>query len=243
MKIINLSSSQRCAVAEEILTAKELKNNSVRRIILLPVPSFRDGEHISGTDITADALIERTEAGDLVVGYRLPARVYSAVLARGAFALDLERDGEFIHKNNELTAHAALPYILNSGERDIADLHIGIIGYGRLGAMLARLVLFLGARITVFSGTPEKREALSREGISALGYDAIANTGVDILINTAPGRLTESIPEGVPLVDLASGNYYASLGARFLPSLPEKHYPKSAGKAYAKAVIDYYNLH
>lgn len=244
MKIINLSNSVRCGIAEEILSSREFKNNAIRRIILLPIPSFRDGEHVSGTDVTMDEVLSQARGGDLVAGYGLSGEFCSRALALGAVTLDLECDNGFIFRNNELTAHATLPYILSEGGRDVSELSVGVIGYGRLGAVLSRLLLFLGARLTVFSGSEEKREALSREGITCLNYGEIGDSKTDILINTAPARyLTDGCPLASLFLDLASGNLYAEFGAKFLPSLPEKHYPVSAGKAYAKAVIDYCNLH
>lgn len=242
MKIINPSNSERCRIAEELLASYEFKNNKISRLILLPVPSFRDGEHISGTDTHVDEICATVGKGDLVVGYRLPAELYSSILEQGGVALDLERDEGYLHKNNELTAHATLGYILSERGRDISDTRVGVIGYGRLGASLIRLLLFLGAEVTVFSGSPEKREALAREGVTSLDYSEIENTSFDVLINTAPDRILESAPDAPLFLDLASGNFYSDIGAIFLPSLPEKRYPKSAGKAYAKAVIDYYNL-
>lgn len=243
MKIINLSNSKRCRIAEQMLASCEFKNESVRRIIILPVPSFRDGEHISGTETPIDELRALVDKGDLVVGYRLPATLYTDILERGALALDLERDESYIFKNNELTSHAALGYILSERGRDISEMRVGVIGYGRLGASLIRLLLFLGADVVVLSGSPEKREALAREGIVCLDYGEMDGTPFDVLINTAPARLLDAAPDAPLFLDLASGDLYSELGAIFLPSLPEKRYPISAGKAYAKAVIDYYNLH
>ena len=244
MEIINLSNSERCRVAEEILAATEFKNNGIRRIILLPVPSFRDGEHVSGTGIGIGEACDMLTPGDLLVGYGVPRLICDRASEVGASTLDLLQDGKFIFKNNELTAHATLGYILSALGADVSDLKIGIIGYGSLGTALTRLLLFLGAELTVFSGSEEKRISLLSAGVSALDYGELVNVECDVLINTAPAcYLDGKMPRLPLLLDLASGNHYADYGATSLPSLPEKRYPMSAGKAYAKAVIDYHNLH
>jgi hypothetical protein len=243
MKIINPSDSERCRIAEEILCSHELKPVGIGRIILLPVPSFRDGEHVSGTKLHVSALMAEIASGDLLVGYKIPSALYSHAREKDALILDLERDSGFIFRNNELTAHATLGYLLSDRGFDLSEKKIGVIGYGSLGSALVRQLLFLGAEVVVFSGSAEKREALAREGISALGYEEIARHGTDVLINTAPACfLSDLSPDTERFIDLASGNHNAHFGAVSLPSLPERHYPKSAGRAYAKAVIDYYNL-
>lgn len=243
MKIINPSDSERCRIAGDILASSELKKNSIERIILLPVPSFRDGEHISGTDISLSVLESMIDKGDMLVGYKIPSELYSHALACGAVVLDLERDGGFIFRNNELTAHAVIGVVLSERGADVSEEKIGVIGYGSLGSALVRHLLFLGAEVVVFSGSAEKREALAREGILCLDYLETFTQRLDILINTAPARLLDAKPDVPLFFDLASGNHNVALGATNLPSLPEKHYPQSAGRAYAKAVIDYYNLH
>jgi hypothetical protein len=243
MKIINPSNSERCRIAEDLLASYEFKNTKIKRIVLLPVPSFRDGVRVSGTELTKDSVAELVLSGDLVVGYNLPAELCLRVSERGALALDLAFDEGYIRKNNELTAHATLGYILSERGRDISELRVGIIGYGRLGATLLRLLLFLGADVTVFSGSTEKCRALAREGINCRDYAEIPSRSVDVLINTAPERLFSGDARTALFLDLASGNHYQSSTAVFLPALPEKRYPKSAGKAYARAVIDYCDLH
>ena len=243
MEIINLSNSERCRIAEALLASYEFKNTKIKRIIILPVPSFRGGAHVSGTDLTADDVIALVGDGDLVVGYRLPEELCVRIEDRGASILELEQDEAYIAKNNELTSHATLGYILSERGRDVTDTRVGIIGYGRLGSSLLRLLLFLGADVTVFSGSPEKREALSREGVDCLDYADITRLSTDVLINTAPDKFFSIAPDTSLFLDIASGNFYQSEGAVFLPSLPEKRYPKSAGKAYAQAVIDYISLH
>ena len=243
MKIINLSNSERCRVCESILASCEFKNSKWGRIILLPVPTSRDGEHINGTDRLISDALSLVTSGDLVVGYGLSRELCSLIVERGGDVLDLLLDEGFIYKNNELTAHATLGYILTERGRDITDMRVGVIGYGRLGVSLLRLLLFLGASVTVFSGSPDKRVALAGDGVACLDYSDIENTPLDILINTAPDKFLHRAPNVGLFLDLASGNFYSDLGAVFLPSLPEKRYPTSAGKIYAKAVIDYYNLH
>ena len=243
MKIINLSSSERCRVAERVLASCELKNTKTKGLILLPVPTSRDGEHISGTDRYISDIPPIVCSGDLVVGYGFSSELCSLIRERGGDTLDLLLDEGFIYRNNELTAHATLGYILSERGRDITDTRIGVIGYGRLGASLLRLLLFLGSSVTVFSGSTDKRVALAGEGVSCLDYSEIENTPFDVLINTAPDKFLTRAPDAGLFLDLASGNLYSALGAVFLPSLPEKRYPISAGKTYAKAVIDYCNLH
>lgn len=242
MEIINPSGSKRCEIAAEYLASVPCDGCRYKRVIILPIPSFRDGVHISGTDCTQDTLLPYLDKSTLLCGYAL-SPVAGLAEERGCAVLDLSESEEFLFKNTEFTSHAALSKILSLTGLDICDLKIGVIGYGRLGASLVRHLLFLGASPTVFSGSSEKRSSLLLLGVRALDYKEICQTELDLLINTAPERLFSSPSPAEPFFDLASGEHYKTEGAISLPSLPEKFYPQSSGKLYAKLIFDYVSLH
>ncbi len=219
-----------------------------KRLILLPVPSTRDKKHIKDTDILLDDTLSGAGADTLAVGYGLPDRYTAALEAAGAKLLDLAHDEEYLCDNAKITAYGALGYILTTTPRAPEDLRFGIVGYGRIGSELSRMLLFLGAHVRVYTSRTLTRLELGECGMeSAPSSDIYAGkadfSGLDILINTAPkdmrGCFEESgLPDGMRLLELASGENFADVaGVERLPALPERMYPESAGRAYFDAVV------
>ena len=219
-----------------------------KRLILLPVPSTRDKKYIKDTDILLEDTLSGAGGDTVAVGYGLPDS-YAALAARvGAELLDLSHDEKYLLENARITAYGALGYILTTEQRSPEDLRFGIVGYGRIGSELSRLLLFLGAHVRVYTSRTLTRLELGECGMetapSADIYEGKADfSGIDILINTAPKDMRAcfeggELPASMRLLELASGENFAGIsGVERLPSLPEKMYPESAGKTYFDAVV------
>ena len=219
-----------------------------KRLILLPVPSTRDKKYIKDTDILLEDTLSGAGADTVAVGYGLPNSYAALAAAAGAKLLDLSRDEEYLLKNASITAYGALGYILTTDARAPEDLRFGIVGYGRIGSELSRLLLFLGARVRVYTSRTLTRLELGECGMeTAPSSDIYAGkadfSGIDILINTAPKDMSVcfddgGLPRGMRLLELASGENFAGVsGVERLPALPERMYPESAGKTYFDAVV------
>ena len=219
-----------------------------KRLILLPVPSTRDKKHIKDTDILLEDTLSGAGADTVAVGYGLPDCYAALAEAAGAQLLDLSRDEKYLLENARITAYGALGYILTTALCAPEDLRFGIVGYGRIGSELSRLLLFLGARTRVYTSRTMTRIELGECGMetspSADIYTGKADfSDIDILINTAPRDMSACfdgglLPHGMRLLELASGENFAGVsGIERLPALPEKMYPESAGKSYFNAVV------
>ena len=206
------------------------------RILLLPIPTTKDNEYIFGTDIRLAEIESMTEDDSLLVGYRLPG----GLNIRGR-RLDVSLDGEFQGQNAQLTALGCLGYLLTHSEITIPERKIGIVGYGRIGSRLLRLLLMLGCSVKVYTTRASVADELCRMGIGAVIMDGAEDySGIDLLINTAPARLIDQsrLAEQVRIIELASGdNFDGDSRLVRLPSIPERMYPISAGRVYADAVI------
>lgn len=219
-------------------------------LVLLPVPTTRDKKHVSGTDIPlADTLCNVTRCST-VVGYGLPDNYKGEAEARGARVLDLSCDGEFLAENAYVTALGTLSYVLKTTERIPQGTRFGIVGYGRIGSRLVRLLLFMGADVRIYTSKALTRLELGECGISTVGVSRTDGgeygfSGLDILINTAPKDMSayfkhRTAADKMRIIELASGNNFDGVvGVEALPSLPDKTYPESAGRAYFEAVMRY----
>jgi len=232
--------SARSVLREEISDFESVK--------LLPIPSSRDGEYITGTQLTFSELLNDAKAGDFVVGYGLPESFKTGLSEKGVEHYDACDDEEFLLENAYITAIGTLSYVLGSSKKIPRDLKFGIIGYGRIGACLARLLLFLGAGIKIFSSKKLTRVELGLYGIDSpeielSDFNFLSVSELDFVLNTAPTNLSylfpdKCVPDGMRVIDLASGDSFPGIkGVEYLPSLPGRLYPESAGKVYGKRAL------
>ena len=242
MQIKVYENSLRADRCRELLSASGL----IRRyseIILLPIPTTRDGVLLSGSETSVLDAVAYADEDTLVAGYGIPDEALEVLSSFGAAAVDVARDEGFLARNAELTATAALGILLTTERRAPSDMRIGIAGYGRIGRALFEKLMFLGASVKVFTTREALRLELAESGVASgafpIGRDEL---DVDILINTAPssvladGFLAEWA-EDIRIIDLASGAEFAS-GVRIerYPSLPARVYPESAGRIWAEAI-------
>jgi hypothetical protein len=240
MSIETYGTGERLRVAARLSAELGLKPH----ITLLPVPTTRDKKYVANTDILLEDTLENARKGSIIAGYGLPEEYRRCAEALGASVLDLFCDEEYQCENAYLTALGTLGYIMTTDRRAVSDLRFGIVGYGRIGSRLVRMLLFLSAQVRIYTSKLLSRLDLGECGIDSVsdGEDALDFSGIDVLINTAPKDMRSSfpggkIPEGMRVIELASGNNFAGVeGVEKLPALPEKMYPESAGSAYFKAL-------
>ena len=239
MEIRTLGVGGRLRECERILRLGLEKTSG--RLILLPIPTTRDKQYITDTDVRVEEILPSLSPAVTVVGYNIPDSLKKGANERGALLFDAGLDEEFLLENAILTAKGTLGYILTRFEKDIADLTFGIVGYGRIGREMLRLLLLLGARVKVFT----TRESVALE-LGEMGAEARVITesqdcaGLDILINTAPAKQLseELLPEGLDIIDLASGSIFEPSERLIkLPSIPDRMYPVTAGRLYAEAAM------
>ncbi len=244
MKIENYGVGHRCAAVLSLLLSYCEQNppGGVGRIVILPIPTSRDGVHISGTDRLVSEVSGAVTPKDAVCGYAIPKKDKEMMLCRGARVYDAALDEDFLLKNARLTAEGTLGHILTSSKKSPKDMKIGIIGYGRIGKYLASMLLSLGAGVRVYTSKNDTRVALGECGIEseymAAGDEIIPNIqGLDIIVNTAPKPLYKTfslgIPQGLSIIEVASGDNFAGVsGVLRLPSIPDRLYPESSAKLY-----------
>ncbi len=164
------------------------------------------------------------------------------LVSSGARVFDAALDEHFLGKNAELTSLAALGILLTTERCALSDITIGIVGYGRIGKHLARMLLFHGARVRIYTSRDATRLELGGIGVSAVESTKGATlAGIDILINTAPAVIFEDgVPDNIRVIDLASGENFLGRDVERYPSVPAKMFPVSAGRALGRSAIRYF---
>ena len=228
----------------ESLLVEAARAYNIDDIVILPIPTTRDGRHVNGHDVTLEAALLGARRGSLVIGYGIHDYIKDTLADRGAIVVDSEEDEEFLLDNAELTAMATVGILLNTEVRVPRDLSIGIVGYGRIGAALTRHLLYHGARVTVFTLSDEKRLDLSQCGIRTVSTREPHELGsLDLLINTAPAVIFDTgegsgFPTALRVIDLASGTSFPGLASvERYPSIPARMFPRSAGGAWYRSVM------
>ena len=215
--------------------------------IILPLPCSRDGE-------TVNAPFARKELA--LTGEELEALqdkpVFAGMKNRLSFApgrvYDYGEREEFAVENAVPTAEGAIEIAMHESAGTIHGAACLVIGYGRIGRVLADMLAGLGARVTVSA-----RSLRDLAFIHARGYEAIPSgelTGrYELVFNTVPVLLLDActlarIAAGAVVIDLASmpggvddeAARRLSIRTIHALSLPGKVAPKSSGMIMKNAV-------
>ena len=244
MKIKIFGKGERLAVCADILE-KSASLGKYSEITVLPIPTSKDGVHLTGTETALDDAVACLGEGSFVLGYGIPREYVERLEDRGAAVCDVLGDERFLSKNAELTALGTVGIILTSSKKSVSELKVGIVGYGRIGKQLLRLLLFLGSKVRVFTRKNSTRIDLCSYGVDAQMSSDGDYGGLDFLINTAPERIldegeTERVLSNGRIIDLASGDIFPeSSGVTKLGGIPGLMYPISAGRIYVEAALRY----
>lgn len=203
------------------------------KIIILPVPSFDANGHLKG-----GGDLEELPTDSVIVGGNLnhPA-------LKKHMCIDLLKDPLYLSENAAITAHCAICIAMNTLPVTLQDCPILVVGWGRIGKCLVRLLRLLGAKITVAA-----RSAADRALTEALGYTSvdINNEDLDlsayrVIFNTVPAmvlpeHITQTCPPNCLKIDLASVPGIAGAGVMWARGLPNLDAPESSGKLIAKII-------
>ncbi len=199
--------------------------------LLLPVPSFApDGGIIGGGNLST--LLTLLPKNIVVIGGNLdrPELDYYTTV-------DLLQDPAYLAINAQITAHCALELALCQLPVILEDCPVLIIGWGRIGKCLAKLLQQVGAKVSVCA-----RKETDRAMLSALGYDALTVAQVDLtqyrlIFNTVPTMLFPVCPGNGLKIDLASRLGLGSEDVLWARGLPGKNAPESSGMLIANTLM------
>lgn len=224
--------------------------------VILPLPAG-GGDTISAPlseePIGTEELCSMLTPGQVVLGGRIQGRL-AELLGEGKIKyVDYFEREELAVRNAAFTAEGAAEILMRELPATVLGSRVLVIGFGRIGKILALRLHLMGARVTVSARKPE-----DWAWIECLGLDSAdtrhlegAVSGFDAVVNTVPAmvldrRILSQLDEGCLCLDLASKpggvDFEAAkeLGVRAIwaLSLPGHVAPASSGAAIRDAIYN-----
>ena len=216
-------------------------------VILLPLPLCREEGMLNceTASLPTEALFRRFRPDQLLLaGQVQPAQRLEAENC-GLTLVDYFRREELTVANAAATAEAAIQTAMERLDRTLLGMDCLVLGFGRIGRLLAHRLHGLGARVTVAARKPPDLAWVRAYGWQALATDRLRGhlDGFGAVFNTVPALILDrallaELPRRCLCVDLAStqGMDLAAAEELGLPqiwarALPGRMVPLAAAEA------------
>lgn len=262
--ILMLGGDKRQVVAKKILTESGYKilyiaeksefkkiNKNDFNVIILPVPSTKDGINIYSTKTNEPVILEDLFplSGQhlLITGnYAPPYENYIDICKRDDYAI----------LNAVPTAEAAIGIAIKSREKTLWKSKTLIVGNGKIGKALTTRLISFGADITVAARKSNDFALLEANNIKFINTNNLKNyiNDFDIIFNTVPFPVLKEdelkkCKKECLLIELSSypfgidADFAKKLGLNFIyaPALPGKCTPITAGEILAQSLKNIFN--
>ncbi len=261
-KITVIGGDKRLKIAEKILKENGFSVNTVGLydeeegningdVLLLPVPTTKDGETVFAP--FARQKIYLSQVADKADNRLLLTCNYTF---KDKNCIDYGALDSYSLLNAIPTAEGAIKLAIENTSFTLWQSRVLVIGYGRVGKVLADRLKALGAYVTVSARKPADFALIKALGYSALETKAVSSSlsDYDIVFNTVDVKVIEEKAfEDCAvklLIDLSTFVGFDILAARDCgitalkaPGLPGITAPLTAGKILAETVIEILNSH
>lgn len=198
--------------------------------LLLPIPTFRPDGSVPGVD-DLELLLKELPQNVVVIGGNL-----SHPSLQNHPVVDLLQNETYLAANAAITAHCAIKQAMLRLPVTLDSQKILVIGWGRIGKSLARLLQDLGADVTVAA-----RRVSDRAILQALGYQAVPTEKLNtvpyrVIFNTVPVMLLTDCAGNALKMELASKPGIGGADVVSARGLPNLDAPESSGNLIAKTV-------
>lgn len=193
--------------------------------LLLPVPSFPNGH-----DYLDPVLKVLSPTANIYGGFlNIPPLI-------GYQRIDFLADPYYLARNGAITAHCALDIIEELLGQDVGGHSVMILGWGRIGKCLGKLLQQKGAYVTIAA-----RKDSDLAMIDALGYRAMdlnhPKLDSQFIINTIPAMVLPRVPVNVYAIELASKPGMGGENVITARGLPGKMRPEQSGRLIAETFM------
>ena len=213
-------------------------------LVVFPLPFTRDNSTINNTHFciaeTLNAIQDNTKifAGMIDESFK------------NHNVFDYNDDEEFTLKNAFYTAESSVALSIQNTPYSLSDAKILIMGNGRIGKFLSKLLIPFGTDITVSARKEKDFEYIEDNGLTAIHTEKINDISLyNVIFNTIPFRVISddalnTIKKDCLIIDLASKNSFLnSANALYIDAkaLPAKHCMQSSANALYDCIFK--NLH
>ncbi|MBQ4159820.1 MAG: dipicolinate synthase subunit DpsA [Clostridia bacterium] len=242
----------RCADLTEALDKSEL--------LILPLPMLNKSDCIYAPfykdSIELNDLLRAMNKNQILFGGKISAGAKKRMDMHGVYAVDYFQREDLTVANAMITAEGAMQTLLNVYQKTVCSSKILILGYGRIGKFLAKILSGFSADITVAGRRDDTRIWVTSSGYHYADiHDDKTYTGAfDVVFNTAPNPILTkerimTLQKDCIIIDLASApggtdfDAASAYGIQALHalSLPGKTAPISAGDAIASTILNICN--
>ncbi len=225
--------------------------------VILPLPVTGDGVVLNAPfakgEIEVTHVLDALCREQLICGGRVDEQTLMLARERGLTVHDYFAREELAVANGVPTAEGAIQIAMEELPITIHGSRILVIGYGRIGRLLAHRFHVLGAKVSVAA---RKWSDLAWAEVFGYGVEQTDQLdgwlcGYDLIVNTVPTRVLDEdrlreLKEGCLVIDLASKPGGVDLQAAgrlgvkvvWALSLPGKVAPITAGKAILNTVYN-----
>lgn len=218
--------------------------------VILPLPvtveSGLINTPLSDKKLPVKALLDVLHPHQFICAGRVTPELDAMAKERGLTLHDYFAREELAIRNAVPTAEGAVQLAMEELPTTLFGTRVLVIGYGRLGKLLAHRLKGLGARVTVSARTYEDLAWIEAFGYWSEHTEQLDGWlgGYELIINTVPARVLDyprlsDLDKGVLVLDLASRpggvdmEAAARLGVKVIQalSLPGRVAPVTAGAA------------
>lgn len=226
---------------------------SSSKYIILPVPASRNKKVINAPFSNSDIVLSEKLFSNLknkVVFAGIVSSLIEDVKPSGLYIRDYYQREDFLIPNALLTAEGAVSIALKEYGKSIFSSRCLVVGFGRIGKILAKLLKNMGAKVTVSARSVKDVSLAKISGFETTNVSKISEKAdFDLIFNTVPALV---LNEGVlgylssarMIIDLASSPggtdklAAEELGIKLIPALgiPGKCFPEAAGEIIADVI-------
>lgn len=231
---------------ESVVTLSDLNKFDV---IILPVPVSKDGVNLNAPLVNYQVKLE-----DIFSGIDKSQTVLGGVCDKfGDNLIDYYKSEDFQMKNAVPTAEGALQIAMENTDITINKSHCAVLGFGRIGKIMAAMLKRMGAFVTVCARNPKDIMLAQVFGFDTVNIDEVFSKAhnFDIIFNTVPKtvigvNVLEKIKDSALIIELASKPYGIDMEAAeklgknviIASALPGKVAPRTAGKILCDVIMN-----
>ena len=227
--------------------------------VILPVPVSKDGITLNTPlwheEITLADFFEAIPIGAVVVGGVVTGAVLEAASVAKLSIQDIMLWEELTIRNAIATAEGALYLAMKETDRTIFGMNCIVVGYGRIGRILAKCLKGLGAEVTLATRRDDHVSWIKAEGYESIRLGELERYigEYDFIFNTAPAKVFDhpilrKVKHDTIIMDLASMpggvdfEQADKLGVKTIHALglPGKIAPRSAAEYIADTVENFF---